>query len=529
MASWKKSTDKDDSYWNQTSKETLTNPFDFEDNVTEFDDTRSWLTVKEQEKASELSKNIRQAVNFDDDDDVDVISWDGANKDYKSARYRPPTSVNESKTIHASLNLGSSAAKTQSFSSSLNYSKTSSQGSTKPVSGYSDELSISEIVNAAQPKRQATLTEITKLETEVRFLQRSLESAKRDRFAVLPPRDTIKRLIYGDPCSLEMYKSLTDKLALLDAAVEMHDGNAITAVVLFLKNTLHRKFFISELIMRPVAINHYLHYLKCHFELSEMGSILRILGRTEEAAMLHYKMSIVKMPADRLRNLKNTFREYFKHDTSLSEATPYLEDHCALLERQIAIEQTDVHLEKEGKHIMFKEVPRVTTLPFLPVITTLFYCCMYHYEAPDNDISSPFSMRRDFKLTENQFLYTALTARTKLRRWRDIETMLTAKGWFGGTKMKASIGFEKVIDILSKMNAPPEVMGKYIMCIDNTELRLSLANKLNCHGAVIDTLVQMKDRQQLQKYGTSGKLKYNSPDMIKLDRALRSTGVKWKN
>ena len=32
------------------------------------------------------------------------------------------------------------------------------------------------------------------------------------------------------PYTLEVYKSLQDKLSLLDSAIKMHDGNAITAV-----------------------------------------------------------------------------------------------------------------------------------------------------------------------------------------------------------------------------------------------------------------------------------------------------------
>ena len=35
------------------------------------------------------------------------------------------------------------------------------------------------------------------------------------------------------PYSLEMYKSKEDKLALLDEAIKLHDGNAIIAVSLY--------------------------------------------------------------------------------------------------------------------------------------------------------------------------------------------------------------------------------------------------------------------------------------------------------
>lgn len=42
--------------------------------------------------------------------------------------------------------------------------------------------------------------------------------------------DLVSRIITGENFSLEPYKSLKDKLALLDAVVGYHDGNAILAV-----------------------------------------------------------------------------------------------------------------------------------------------------------------------------------------------------------------------------------------------------------------------------------------------------------
>ncbi|XP_070578900.1 spermatogenesis-defective protein 39 homolog isoform X2 [Ptychodera flava] len=538
--SWRRSNEDDDDYWGMTSKKSLTNPFDFDDDVTDFDDNEvsGWLTVSRQQQASELSKTMKEvAKNFepDDSDSIDLISWDGTKTgEIKSARYRP--NDNSTSWQAVSTNSQKSSPTPSAFSGSTStypsagHSRTSSQGNNRyGVSVTSEPSSISEAVSAAVvPKKPPTATEVSKLESQVKMLQRSLESARSDRWSVLSPEMTIKRVIAGDPYSLELYKSLSDKLALLDEAVKSHDGNAIIAVILFLKNSLKKTLFIKELNKRPDAVNQYLHYMKGHYELIEMGEFLRNIGRIEEAAMLKYKQALgFNQAEDKLRNLQNCLRGQFKDNWSLSESTEYVEDHCALLERQIAIEKNDSRDAKDAQFGVFKTTPRVAQLPSMPAITTLFYCCIYHYDKPENSISSPFSIRRDFKLSENQFLYTALTARAKLNEWRDIETLLTGKGWFGTKKMKASIGFEKVIDILNKMNAPKEILDKYLQHIDDTDQRLSIAMKLQCPKTVIDTLVQLKDRQQLLKY--EKRLPPRSAEAIRIETIMRNSNMKWKN
>ena len=56
------------------------------------------------------------------------------------------------------------------------------------------------------------------------------QSAKHDKWSAAPVEDTIKRLMTGQVCSLELYKGMEEKTKLLAAAIKCHDGNAITAV-----------------------------------------------------------------------------------------------------------------------------------------------------------------------------------------------------------------------------------------------------------------------------------------------------------
>lgn len=51
---------------------------------------------------------------------------------------------------------------------------------------------------------------------------------------VAQPDITLRKILLGQPYSLEQYKSLASKTALLDAAILSGDGNAILIVRIFL-------------------------------------------------------------------------------------------------------------------------------------------------------------------------------------------------------------------------------------------------------------------------------------------------------
>ena len=138
----------------------------------------------------------------------------------------------------------------------------------------------------------------------------------------------LSKLTLLQPYSLEPYKSKTDKLNLLDEAIRYHDGNAITAVsvmfqknmyavnkcenvaikfqeyntavcfiksvfisfmsrcihfplilfllqtVLFLQNSVKKSIFTNAMIQRPVAVEHYISYLRHHYDYQELVDFL---------------------------------------------------------------------------------------------------------------------------------------------------------------------------------------------------------------------------------------------------------------
>lgn len=335
--------------------------------------------------------------------------------------------------------------------------------------------------------------------------------------------ESVRRMQRGKMCSMERFRSLKDKLHLLDEAVRLHDGNVITAVLIFLKRTLRSDILFRELKIRQVALRHFIHFLKETSDQQLLMELLRFLEWTEELALCKYREHLDIPGADERRD--------FLKSKCLSlpfspEDAAHVQDHYTLLERQIIIEANDKHLEAQGQEL-FRKHPRKASLLFMPLVTTLYYACIYHYSEGEGTFSSPTNLRKTFKIPEKLYVLTALAARAKLRSWVDVDALFTTKNWLGYTKKKAPVGFHRVVEILHKNGAPAQILQDYIRLVEDTETRISLATKYKCHDVVIDTYRDLKDRQQLMVYRC--KVDRGSPEEEKIDGILSNMQIRWKN
>uniref|UniRef100_A0A8C2X1C1 Spermatogenesis-defective protein 39 homolog n=1 Tax=Cyclopterus lumpus TaxID=8103 RepID=A0A8C2X1C1_CYCLU len=315
--------------------------------------------------------------------------------------------------------------------------------------------------------------------------------------------------------SLEKFRSLQDKLLLLDSCVAAHDGNVITAVLIYLKRTLSKEVLFRELEPRQTALSHLIHYLT---ETRDQRLLLELYTCLTCFCfqLLQYKehLSI----AD-----ENKRRDFLKSCLSLPfspEDSSHVQDHYTLMERQVIIETTDRRAERGEK------VERALILN-MPLITTLSYCCLYHYSESEGTFSSPLNIRQTFKISEKQFFVTALGARAKLKAWSDVDALFTSRNWLGFTRKKSPLGFQRVVDILQKNSAPTQVLQDYVALVDDAELRITLAQKHKCHDIVINTYRDLKDRQQLLGY--RGKVERGSGEERKIDELLNNLQIRWKN
>uniref|UniRef100_A0A8C9CBP2 Spermatogenesis-defective protein 39 homolog n=1 Tax=Phocoena sinus TaxID=42100 RepID=A0A8C9CBP2_PHOSS len=331
------------------------------------------------------------------------------------------------------------------------------------------------------------------------------------------PSDTVRRLRKGKVCSLERFRSLQDKLQLLEEAVSMHDGNVITAVLIFLKRTLSKEILFRELEVRQVALRHLIHFLKEIGDQKLLLDLFRFLDRTEELALTHYREHLnIQDPEKRKEFLKTCIGLPFS-----AEDSAHIQDHYTLLERQIIIEANDRHLESAGQTEIFRKHPRKASILNMPLVTTLFYSCFYHYTEAE------VQAERERKIPEKQYVLTALAARAKLRAWHDVDALFTTKNWLGYTKKRAPIGFHRVVEILHKNSAPVQILQEYVNLVEDVDTKLNLATKFKCHDVVIDTCRDLKDRQQLLVYRS--KVDKGSAEEEKIDAILNSSQIRWKN
>uniref|UniRef100_A0AAY4DGZ8 Spermatogenesis-defective protein 39 homolog n=1 Tax=Denticeps clupeoides TaxID=299321 RepID=A0AAY4DGZ8_9TELE len=291
-----------------------------------------------------------------------------------------------------------------------------------------------------------------------------------------------------------------------------HNSNVITAVLIFLKRTLSKAILFRELAEREVALRHFIHLLK------ETGE-QRILCCKIHLQLLQYKEHIsIKDENQRKDFLKTCLSLPFSPDDST-----HVQDHYMLLERQIIIEANDKRTDTE----IFKKHPRKASILNMPIITTLYYSCFYHYGESEGTFSSPANIRKTFRISEKQYFLTALGARAKLKQWSDVDRLCNTTNWLGYTKKKSPIGFQRVVEILHKNGAPLQVLQDYMSLVDNTEVRVSLAQKFKCHDIVINTYKELKDRQQLIVY--QSKLERGSPEYQVIDELIHSLNIRWKN
>ncbi|XP_054683023.1 spermatogenesis-defective protein 39 homolog isoform X3 [Grus americana] len=440
-----------------------------------FDDDDDELSqLKESKRAV---NSLRDIVDDDDDDDLERVSWSG----------EPVGSISWSIKETAS----SSTSSLEGRDSSLQKGSSSYAAFPKQVSSYSlsslfkgrNKLpsfqSLSDVFSDTGVKNYAP--ELRRPKTEYK-----------DYSSDWSPKDTVRRMQRGK-------------------------------VLIFLKRTLRREILFRELEVRQVALCHLIHFLKETGEQKLLLDLLRFLDRTEEVALSQYREHLNIQDVEKRR-------EFLKVCIGLpfsAEDTSHIQDHYTLLERQIIIEANDRHLETAGQSEIFRKYPRKASILNMPLVTTLFYSCFYHYTEAEGTFSSPTNLKKTFKIPDKQYVLTALAARAKLRAWDDVDALFTTKNWLGYTKKKAPIGFHRVVEILQRNNAPVQVLQEYVRLVEDVETRLNLATKYKCHDVVIETYRDLKDRIQLTAYKC--KVERGSAEEEKINSILNNMQIRWKN
>ncbi|KZC13424.1 PREDICTED: spermatogenesis-defective protein 39 homolog [Dufourea novaeangliae] len=331
--------------------------------------------------------------------------------------------------------------------------------------------------------------------------------------SIQQPDITLRKILLGQPYSLEHYKSLASKTALLDAAIISGDGNAILIIILFLTKTLKRSLVQRILTSRLDAVNVYIRYLSTRLQISEITDILTMLGQAEDAAMktLHIIIKNTHDPDRLLNKLRNSYKTQFSTLVDCREAS-FVQSYIQLLEWQIAVKKIDGNEEIELNS---------------SVLECLRHACKRHWNLPEGTLMSPQILSLQHDISPRQYQRVALEVRASAGAWDDVHRLLLTKGWLGSKKLQTYLPIEDVLKILHKNHAPSDVLEEYLKYVDNIERRLELAKNMHCFRVAIDILVQQADRAALMEYKTQ--LLPQSEEYFYAESALRLPSVKWKS
>ncbi|XP_077366440.1 spermatogenesis-defective protein 39 homolog isoform X3 [Festucalex cinctus] len=422
----KSRTDEED-YWN-TSK---FKAFTFED---EDDDLK---------ESKEAVKSLPQLLDDDDDDDDDVekVSWSGEPVGSISWSVRETAMASDGDAFPPRIIRTDAAPNLVMVNSG--YSLTSLFKGRKGANAatFADAF--------GDPSGRMVAPEIQKPKSE-----------KQDLLGDWSPQEAVSRMQQGKSVSLERFRCLQDKMRLLDAAAATHDGNVITAVLIYLKKSLSKDVLFVELSSRQTALRHFINYLSESGDDDLLVEVYRSLGRTEDIALLQYKRHLSVSD-------ENKRRDFLKSCLSLQfspEDQVQVQDQVSLLERQMVLEAADVQAERGGKSAVFRKFPRRASVLHVPLITTLYYCCFYHYGQPEGNLSSPSNIRQSFKLSEKQLFVTALSARAKQKSWSDVDALFASRSWLGLARKRSPLAFRTVVDILQRNSAPAQVRRLPSVC-----------------------------------------------------------------
>ncbi|GFY42420.1 spermatogenesis-defective protein 39 [Trichonephila inaurata madagascariensis] len=386
----------------------------------------------------------------------------------------------------------------------------------------SDDILTSHILTAEEEKQAQ------KIAKSCNPLEFNLKENFGDK--ILNAEQTIRNIVLGLDYSLKLFKGKDEKFNLLNAAVQSHDGNAILTVVMFLKNTLKRSIFQREISLYPDAINMYLSYLYEDHEVDELSNMLLLLNKPEDAAMLKYDAAIlIQAPDRKIKLIENCLNTHFQSGSVNQFLRESVVEHKICIEHQIVLEDHKISSDENNSTTakLFEELTGKKELYDSSILCNLIFSLLYFYNVPKIASISPTSVKARYNFSPKQYTWCALRVLAALKKWADIEELFSSKNWLSGVKMRSCIGFVKVLDVLVKRRAPPEVIYKYISCLEDQSLKLPLAKKYKCHSYVIEALQKNKDRLGLLEYRNS--LPPHSIDYSIATNILDNVNIKWKN
>lgn len=122
-----------------------------------------------------------------------------------------------------------------------------------------------------QSLKETPLPKTISTEEELKVLRRRAQET-----CYAPPSvlSVIRKILLKKPYSLECFRARHEKESLLNEAIKCGNGDTILTVVLFLQQTLKKKYFHSIMQLYPEAVKHFINFLLIRCQVSEASEFL---------------------------------------------------------------------------------------------------------------------------------------------------------------------------------------------------------------------------------------------------------------
>uniref|UniRef100_A0A0N4ZYN7 Vps16_C domain-containing protein n=1 Tax=Parastrongyloides trichosuri TaxID=131310 RepID=A0A0N4ZYN7_PARTI len=374
----------------------------------------------------------------------------------------------------------------------------------------------------------STQLDYTRLKSEHKKLQKYLEVVKAERFRPMRPQEIVMRLIKREPVSMDLLRTKEEKMDLIDYGIQYGHQDVIVKILLFLKATLKSSLFREILLIKSEAAKAFICYLYEAEDFEELTNTLYALGKGGEAAMVEfYLASRKRIPEHKVQALKQTMNSGFS-DPTLSDSKSIVSDYIDLLERQMIIEMADNVIIKNDGIPLFVEFPKTFVLPGHSLYDTIYYCSLYHFSLPENEYSSPLSIKNAFSIPDKEYSFLAIQGLAKAGLWSDIDGLITTKRLLGRKKTACLFSWKLFFKLVTRYQIPPKVyLEKWLLAIDSMEERKKIANQEKIKNYINIELFLKEDEKVIQERQISGMFaKINKQvEVKKISEAFKSSPI----
>mmetsp|Transcript_19324 Transcript_19324/g.47419 ORF Transcript_19324/g.47419 Transcript_19324/m.47419 type:complete len:765 (+) Transcript_19324:56-2350(+) len=376
---------------------------------------------------------------------------------------------------------------------------------------------------------------------------------------------------------LSSCRTIAQKRALLDTAVAMSNRDTLLLVILWVRETLKRELFFSEIFIRPQAVDVYANYLREAERWDELESFrlsVRVMEMrrqdsnnpsktrtcSELALAMIYRALTKYTPEDQVVVMQEilNFAESVPRGTiweagELDNISEMVSQWQTLLRTQVDIERVD---QSTGPPVIEQAAPGTNPLLQAPpvnvwtkyprpncvgltVLETMDYVSLYHANDREDQLASPKGLRKILKVSDRLYWFAAYSALAKAGCWEIIKTAVQSKAMFSKeTQYKSQIGWRPMVNLIYKWARPDrdqDLRKLAVLFAGQMEDRVDAYNlcmQIRLWEAAIQACIDLKDEDRLVELRVRIAQEPNQEDVAHyiqmIDEVYRDTRIKWK-